>query len=49
MVVYRKDLFLAHGLQPPTSYKNIVTAIEKLHNPRNMYGFVQQPRSMKTS
>ena len=40
MVVYRKDLFLAHGLQPPTSYKNIVTAIEKLHNPPNMYGFV---------
>ena len=36
MVVYRKDLFLAHGLQPPTSYKNIVTAIEKLHNPPNM-------------
>ena len=40
MVVYRKDLFLAHGLQPPTSYKNIVTAIEKLHNPPSMYGFV---------
>ena len=40
MVVYRKDLFLTRGLQPPTSYKNIVTAIEKLHNPPSMYGFV---------
>lgn len=40
MVVYRKDLFLAHGLQPPTSYKNIVISIEKLYNPPNMYGFV---------
>ena len=40
MVVYRKDLFLAHGLQPPTRYKNIVSVIEKLHNPPSMYGFV---------
>ena len=40
MVVYRKDLFEAHGLQPPNSYANIEAALEKLHNPPSMYGFV---------
>ena len=40
MVVYRKDAFDAAGLEAPTSYANITAAIEKLHNPPNMYGFV---------
>ena len=40
MVVYRKALFDKAGLAAPTSYANIEAAIEKLHNPPNMYGFV---------
>lgn len=40
MVVYRKDLFDSYGLEPPTSYKNVVAALEKLHNPPSLYGFV---------
>ncbi|MEP1209804.1 MAG: extracellular solute-binding protein [Rhizobiaceae bacterium] len=40
MVVYRKDAFDAAGLAAPTSYANIAAAIEKLHNPPSMYGFV---------
>jgi multiple sugar transport system substrate-binding protein len=40
MVVYRKDLFEAHGLNPPNSYANIEAALGKLHNPPSMYGFV---------
>lgn len=40
MVVYRKDLFEANGLEAPSSYANVVAAIGKLHNPPEMYGFV---------
>lgn len=40
LVVYRKDLFEAHGLNSPNSYANIEAALEKLHNPPSMYGFV---------
>ena len=40
MVVYRKDLFEAAGLKPPTSYKSVTDALKKLHNPPSMYGFV---------
>ena len=40
MVVYRKDLFDAAGLAAPTSYEAIVNAVDKLHNPPSMYGFV---------
>ena len=40
MVVYRKDLFDEMGLEAPTSYENVMAAIEKLHNPPDMYGFV---------
>jgi multiple sugar transport system substrate-binding protein len=40
LVVYRKDLFEAQGLNPPNSYANIEAALEKLHNPPSMYGFV---------
>jgi multiple sugar transport system substrate-binding protein len=40
MVVYRKDLFEANGLKAPSSYKNVTTALSKLHNPPSMYGFV---------
>jgi multiple sugar transport system substrate-binding protein len=40
MVVYRKDLFEAAGLAAPTSYAKIEAAIDALHNPPSMYGFV---------
>jgi multiple sugar transport system substrate-binding protein len=40
MIVYRKDLFDEAGLSAPDSYANIEAAIDKLHNPPNMYGFV---------
>ncbi len=40
MVVYRKDLFEANNLAAPSSFENVLSAIEKLHNPPEMYGFV---------
>lgn len=40
LIVYRKDVFEAAGLPPPTSYDAIIKAVKKLHNPPNMYGFV---------
>ncbi|MEO1747851.1 MAG: extracellular solute-binding protein [Pseudomonadota bacterium] len=40
MVVYRADKFAEAGLEPPTSYANVVAALEALHNPPEMYGFV---------
>ncbi|MEL6677070.1 MAG: extracellular solute-binding protein [Pseudomonadota bacterium] len=40
LVVYRKDLFEANGLAAPASYADVLTAVEALHNPPEMYGFV---------
>lgn len=40
MVVYRADKFEEAGLEPPSSYANVVAALEALHNPPEMYGFV---------
>ncbi|MEE4118535.1 MAG: extracellular solute-binding protein [Paracoccaceae bacterium] len=40
MIVYRKDLFDEAGLEPPSSYANVLAAVEALHNPPEMYGFV---------
>ena len=40
MVVYRKDLFDAAGLAAPTSYAKVLAAVEALHAPPEMYGFV---------
>ena len=40
MLVYRKDLFDAAGLEAPTSYANVLAAVDALHNPPEMYGFV---------
>ncbi len=40
MIVYRKDLFDEAGLEPPTTYGNVLSALEALHNPPEMYGFV---------
>ena len=40
MVVYRKALFDAAGLEAPTSYANVEAALAALHNPPEMYGFV---------
>lgn len=40
MVVYRADLFAEKNLEAPNSYANVIAAIEALHNPPDMYGFV---------
>jgi multiple sugar transport system substrate-binding protein len=40
MILYRKDLFDEAGLEPPDTYERITAAIEALHNPPDMYGFV---------
>ncbi len=40
MIVYRKDLFDAAGLEAPTSYANVEAALAALHNPPEVYGFV---------
>jgi multiple sugar transport system substrate-binding protein len=40
MLVYRKDLFDAAGLAAPTDFDSIQAAIEALHDPPNMFGFV---------
>ncbi|WP_419409641.1 ABC transporter substrate-binding protein [Primorskyibacter sp. 2E107] len=40
MIVYRKDLFEEAGLEAPTSYAAVEAALETLHNPPEMYGFV---------
>ncbi len=40
MIVYRKDLFDALGLEAPTSYKNITDAVRRLASPPELYGFV---------
>jgi len=40
MLVYRADLFEEAGLEPPTSYANVLAAVEALHNPPEMFGFV---------
>ncbi len=40
MIIYRKDLFEEAGLEPPTTYDNVRAAIEALHNPPDMFGFV---------
>jgi multiple sugar transport system substrate-binding protein len=40
MILYRKDLFEEKGLEPPNSYERIRAAIQALHNPPEMYGFV---------
>jgi len=40
MIVYRKDLFDDAGLAPPNSFAAVEAAIEALHNPPDMYGFV---------
>ncbi len=40
MIVYRKDMFDDAGLEAPDSYAKITMALEKLHNPPEVYGFV---------
>lgn len=40
LIVYRKDLFDEAGLEAPTSFEAIQAAVEALHNPPEMYGFV---------
>jgi len=40
MLVYRADKFAEAGLEPPTTYAKVLAAIDALHNPPEMYGFV---------
>jgi multiple sugar transport system substrate-binding protein len=40
LLLYRADLFEEHGLEPPTTFDAILAAIDELHDPPNMYGFV---------
>ncbi len=40
LLLYRADLFEEHGLAPPTTFEAILDAVEALHDPPNMYGFV---------
>jgi len=40
MIVYRKDLFEANGLEAPTTFANVEAALAALHNPPEMFGFV---------
>lgn len=40
MLLYRADLFAEAGLEPPTTYENVLAAAEALHNPPEMFGFV---------
>lgn len=40
MILYRADLFEEAGLEPPNSYANVTAAVEALHNPPEMFGFV---------
>ncbi len=40
MIVYRKDLFEDAGLEPPTTFGNVLAAVEALHNPPEMFAFV---------
>ncbi|MFK7879038.1 MAG: ABC transporter substrate-binding protein [Roseobacter sp.] len=40
MLVYRADKFQEAGLEPPTSYAAVLAAVDALHNPPEMYGFV---------
>ena len=40
LIVYRKDLFDATGLQPPTTFAAITTAVDTLGDPPDMFGFV---------
>ncbi|AJE48884.1 family 1 extracellular solute-binding protein [Celeribacter indicus] len=44
MILYRKDLFDEAGLEPPTTYAAVEAAVEALHNPPEMYGFVAATR-----
>lgn len=40
IILYRKDLFAAKGLEAPTTWDNLLKAAKALHDPPNMYGFV---------
>jgi multiple sugar transport system substrate-binding protein len=40
LLVYRRDLFEENDLDPPTTYARIREAIDVLHSPPDMYGFV---------
>ncbi|MEM6428071.1 MAG: extracellular solute-binding protein [Deinococcota bacterium] len=40
LLVYRADLFEEAGLAAPTTYGDVLAAIDALHNPPDLYGFV---------
>ncbi|MHA1553998.1 MAG: ABC transporter substrate-binding protein [Alphaproteobacteria bacterium] len=45
MIVYRADLFAEKGLAPPTTYANVIAALDALHNPPDMFGFVSATKT----
>ncbi|MEM8789812.1 MAG: extracellular solute-binding protein [Pseudomonadota bacterium] len=48
MVVYRRDLFEEAGLEPPATFEAMSAALEALHNPPEMYGFVSATKIDET-
>jgi multiple sugar transport system substrate-binding protein len=42
LLFYRKDLFQQKGLKPPKTMAEMDECAQKLHNPPNMYGFVNR-------
>ncbi len=40
LLLYRADLFEEAGLESPTTFEAILAAVEALHDPPNMFGFV---------
>jgi multiple sugar transport system substrate-binding protein len=40
LLLYRADLFEEAGLEPPTTYEAILAAVDALHDPPNVFGFV---------
>ena len=40
LILYRDDLFQEAGLNPPKTFADVEAAIDKLHNPPEMFGFV---------
>lgn len=40
MIIYRKDLFDEAGLEAPTTFAAVRAAVDALHNPPEMFGFV---------
>jgi ABC-type glycerol-3-phosphate transport system substrate-binding protein len=40
MIYYRKDLYEAAGLTPPTTHEELLANVAAVHNPPDIYGFI---------